>query len=258
MVVIGNGSKNAWFTQPYMNPGASLRLFCFPYAGGNATFYRTWQASLPSFVEVCAAQLPGRMPRLAETPFTELTGMVAAIAENMHPYLDKPFALFGHSMGAMISLELARLIRKEHQLEPVHLFVSGHRAPQIPETARSTYNLPEPEFLEELRQLNGTPQEVLEHPELMQLLAPILRADFSVCQTYHYEPGPPLRCPITAFGGLEDTGERKEFLEPWKEQTVSAFMLKLFPGDHFFIYGAQQEILQIIGQQLHQSAMKAH
>lgn len=180
--------------------------------------------------------------------------MVVAIAEAIKPYLDRPYAFFGHSMGAMISLDLARLLRSEQvQPPPLHLFVSGRRAPQLPATSRHTYDLPEAEFIEELRRLNGTPREVLEHPELMQLMIPLLRADFSVCQTYEYAPEPPLSCPITVFGGVEDETGREQ-LEAWREQTTSTFTLRMFPGDHFFIHEAQPQILQTIGQQLRQHA----
>jgi medium-chain acyl-[acyl-carrier-protein] hydrolase len=147
--------------------------------------------------------------------------MVKSISEVIEPHLDKPFAFFGHSMGAMISHDLARALRRKYGVEPVHLFVSGRRAPQMPRTRKTTYDLPEPEFIEELRRLNGTPQEVLDQPELMQLMIPLLRADFSVCQTYQYEPEPPLTCPITVFGGLEDETTREE-LVGWRAQTSAA------------------------------------
>lgn len=248
-----NHAGKSWFARPRVNDAASVRLFCFPYAGGGATLFRTWPGDLPPFVEVFAAQLPGRGPRLSEPSFTRLTTMVEALAEAITPHLDRPFAFFGHSMGAMISFELARLLRSERRPQPAHLFVSGRRAPQWPEDSRRTYDLPEPEFVEELRRLSGTPREVLEHPELMQLMIPLLRADFAVCQTYEYVPGPPLGCPLTVFGGLEDETTREQ-LEPWREQTTSAFELRMLPGNHFFINEAQRQVLHIIGQQLRSHA----
>lgn len=242
-------SAKAWFGRVAPNPGATVRLFCFPYAGGNATFFRRWGAALP-FAEVYAAQLPGHGSRLAEPPFKDLAELVEAAAEALGPHLDKPFAFFGHSMGAMISFELARLLRGGRGVEPLHLFVSGRRAPQLPSTSPPTHDLPEPEFVEELRRLDGTPREVLEHPELMELMIPILRADFSVCQTYRYEDGPPLGCPITAFGGTEDEDANREHLQPWARQTTSDFTLRMFPGGHFFIHAALPQMLETIGRQL--------
>jgi medium-chain acyl-[acyl-carrier-protein] hydrolase len=112
--------------------------------------------------------------------------------------------------------------------------------------------LPEPEFLEELRRLNGTPEAVLENTELMQLLLPILRADFEVIETYVYAPGPPLECGITAFGGLQDRKASYDDLEVWREQTSASFSLQMLPGDHFFINSAQPLLLQALSQKLYQ------
>jgi medium-chain acyl-[acyl-carrier-protein] hydrolase len=195
-------------------------------------------------------QLPGRGSRLAEVPFQHLPDMIEALAGALSSLWDKPFAFFGHSMGALIGLELARWLRRERDIMPVHLFVSGRRAPQLPEPESPTYNLPEAEFVRRLRILNGTPQGVLEHPELMQLMIPLLRADFSVCETYEHKSEPPLNCPLTVFGGIEDTEVPYEQLEPWRELTSSAFAIRMFPGDHFFLHPAQEGILRIIDQQL--------
>lgn len=177
---------SSWLTCSSPNHQAILRLLCFPYAGGGANIFRTWQDNLPTTVEVCPVQLPGRERRLLEPPFTDLRFLVEAAARALLLYLDRPFAFFGHSMGATISFELARHLRQEKNVKPVHLFVSGRRAPQLPERHASTYDLPGAEFLEELRRLKGTPKEVLEHPELMELMLPLLRADFELIQTYQY------------------------------------------------------------------------
>jgi medium-chain acyl-[acyl-carrier-protein] hydrolase len=146
------------------NPLVGLRLFCFPYAGGGSSIFRTWAASLPSYVEVYAANLPGRGARIAEPPFTHISTMVESIADDLRPHLGKPFAFFGHSMGAIIGFELARLLRREDSPGPLHLFVSGHPAPQLPVDFRRTYDLPEQELIEELRRLNGTPRRCSRNP----------------------------------------------------------------------------------------------
>lgn len=246
---INRNSNNPWVVRWRPNHAATLRLFCFPYAGGAASLYRTWGNSLPSHVEVCAIQLPGRGARMAEPPLTSLPDILRELSGAIRPHLDLPFAFFGHSMGAMLSLELARLLRKESGVSPVHLFVSGCRALQLRDPERPTYNLPEPEFIEELRHLGGTPAEVLEHPELLGLMLPLLRADFEVCQTYKYTTDLPLACPITAFGGTEDKTGRAE-LEAWREQTNAPFDLRMFPGDHFFLHGAESKILEVIAHTL--------
>jgi medium-chain acyl-[acyl-carrier-protein] hydrolase len=247
----GMTQTNAWFSLPRPNPQARLRLFTFPYAGGTSAIYRAWPQELPASVEVLTAQLPGRVHRLREPPFSHLIPLVEAIAEALTPYLDKPFAFFGHSMGALISFELARHLRRTRQLEPAHLFVSGRSAPQLPPNTPSLHDLPEPEFVKELYALNGTPAEVLEHPELMHLMTPLLRADFSVVGTYEYEPEPPLSCPITAFGGLEDEKIGRERVALWSEQTSAAFTLRMLPGDHFFINTGRTLLLRLLSQDLH-------
>ena len=242
-----------WFTSQRPNPRARLRLFCFPYAGGGAAIYRLWPQNLPSEVEVCVTHLPGRGTRLREPAFTSLDVLVDAAAEAIAPSLDKPFAFFGHSMGAMISFELARRLRDQGQPQPAHLFVSGRQAPQLPNLDPISHNLPEEELHRELLRLNGTPREVLEHPELMELMLPLLRADFSVVETYNYRPGIPLDCSLTVFGGLRDKEVSREQLEAWREQTVGEFALRMLPGDHFFLNDAQAQMLLLsaITRELH-------
>lgn len=243
---------NRWLKYPHTNPEASLRLFCFPYAGGNAFIYRTWGAVLPSTVELCAIELPGRGTRWADPPFTELTSLVEAIAPILRPTLDRPFALFGHSMGGMISFELARYLRREYRLQPAHLFISSSRAPQLPRSNPPIHNLPEPDFVAKLRAYNGTPEAVLENDELMQLLIPALRADFTLLETYAYTEESPLDCPITVLGGDQDPEVSPSNLAAWQQQTQSTFRQHLFPGDHFFLHAHQTQLLQLLGQALTQ------
>lgn len=189
-----------------------------------------------------------------EPPFTRLEPLIQALAHALLPSLTKPFAFFGHSMGGLVSFELVRILRKEYDLSPVHLFVSGHRAPQVPDPDPPIHALPEAAFLEELRRLNGTPEAVLQNAELMQLLLPTLRADFAVIETYIYAPDPPLDCPITAFGGLQDQEASCDDLEAWREQTNAAFSLQMLRGDHFFLHSAQPLLLQFLSRKLHQIA----
>jgi len=245
---------NPWIANYRPNPQARLRLFCFPYAGGNSTIYRNWPTSLPDLIEVCPVHLPGRAGRLNEQPFHKLLPLVEAAGAALSPYLDKPFAFFGHSMGAMISFELARLLRRQNRALPLHIFASGRRGPQVPDREDPTYNLPQSVFIEELRRLNGTPKDVLEHPELMQLMTQLLRADFEVCQTYDYRPEPPLKCPITAFGGLQDVDITREDMEGWRVQTAVAFTLRMLPGDHFFLHTQESIVLEALSRELYQLA----
>jgi medium-chain acyl-[acyl-carrier-protein] hydrolase len=242
-----------WFRSPYLGERAQLRLFCFPCAGGTAHIYRDWQQYLPPTIEVLPAQLPGRGPRLREPSFVSLPDLVTALTTAITPLLDRPFAFFGHSMGAAIAFELARRVRKGLACEPEVLCVSGRRAPQVPSDKPPSYNLPNDEFIAELQRMDGTPREVLEHTELMELFAPVLRADFQLIQTYHYEAGAPLACPINAYGGLEDNEVPRELLSMWRSQTTSRFALYMLPGDHFFLRSSQTLLLEMLAQQLQEA-----
>ncbi len=240
-----------WILYSRPRKQAQLRLFCFPYAGGGASIFRTWAEMLPSTIEVCPIQLPGRENRLLETPFSTLSPLIEHVAQALLPRLDLPFAFFGHSMGALISFELARYLRrKTYPFAPAHLFVSAHRAPQLPDPDPPTYYLPNAAFLNELRRLNGTPEEILQNQDLLRLLLPTLRADFALCETYQYVPDVPLGCPITTFGGLQDDEVSHEMLAAWRQQTSGAFTLRYFVGDHFFLHNEQAALLQVLSQNL--------
>lgn len=239
---------DSWIPFRKPRPEARLRLFCFPYAGAGALIFRNWSESLPTDVEVCPVQLPGRGTRLTERPFTQLSPLVEALAQALVPLVDRPFAFFGHSLGALISFELARRVRRRYGVHPVHLFVSAGRAPQIAHRGPLIHTLPEKEFLAELRGLNGTPSELLDHKELMEIMLPLLRADFALYETYVYSTEPPLNCPISAFGGLQDRRVIDSDLEAWRAQTSFSFSLLMFPSDHFFLN--QPLLLRVLSKEL--------
>ncbi len=253
-MLTGSPSEVKWFKVFRNTLEAKLRLFCFPYAGAGALIFLPWPEALPDEVEVITAQLPGHWNRLPEPPFARLLPLVESLADAIDPYLDKPFAFFGHSMGAMIGFELARQLRRSGRPLPRHLFVSGRRAPQIRETEPPIYNLPDVELIGELRKLNGTPAEVLEDRELMALVLPIIRADLSICQTYIYRPEPPLDCPITVFGGVSDEECSETRLSAWAQQTIATYRKEMFPGDHFFLHQSQTALLRSLAYELHKLA----
>jgi medium-chain acyl-[acyl-carrier-protein] hydrolase len=176
--------------------------------------------------------------------------LIEALAGALRPFLDRPFAIFGHDLGALIGFELTRRLRKNSDLQPKHLFVGGRRAPQAPINRPPRYNLPEPEFIDALREMNGIPEEVLEHPELLQLMLPVFRADFELDETYVYRPEPQLDVPISAWGGLKDQDPTPAELEGWRNQTAARFNLRMFPGDHFFLHAAQETLINEITREL--------
>lgn len=234
----------SWF-QVQPNPRAAFRLFCFPYAGGGSSIYRGWSTQLHG-VDVVPALLPGREARVREPALTRSEQLVENLAREIFQYLDRPFGFFGHSMGAILSFELARRLRSERGVEPDYLFISGRRAPQLPEKDPYIHDLPEPQFIAEIEKMNGTPREVLEHAELMQMLIPLLRADFAVCHTYSYVPGAPLRCPITVIGGTQDDTTTPAKLEAWREQTTARCRLHMLDGGHFFIHDQLAQVFPLI------------
>jgi medium-chain acyl-[acyl-carrier-protein] hydrolase len=238
-----------WIVYPKPNERASLRLFCFPYAGGGSAIFRKWPDCLLDSIEVGLVQLPGRESRLSERAFTRVAPLVNTIARSLYSHFDKRFAFFGHSMGAIIAFELARELRRLRAPSPDHLIMSGRGAPQLSNDL-PTYNLPDPEFLSELKRLNGTPKEVFRNAELIRLMLPLVRADFELIQTYAYSDEPPLDCVITALGGLDDHYVSREELEAWKLQTTNSFRLQFLPGDHFFINTAQRTLLELLSCEL--------
>ena len=241
---------NPWLVRPRPNSQASMRLFCFPYSGGSASLYYAWASCLPSAIEVCAVQLPGRGTRFTEPLCPQLPTLVREIADALLSYFDKPFAFFGHSMGALIGFELARYLRRQYRLSPVRLLVSGHGAPQMPDQHAPLHCLPDAELLAKLRELKGMPERVLENAELLELVLPILRADLTLCETYVYAPDEPLDCGISAFGGLADDYVSRAELEAWQTQTLGAFAVRTFPGNHFFVNTARSQVLETIGREL--------
>jgi len=212
--------------------------------------FHEWSNGLPADVEVCPIQLPGRGTRMMEPPYSRLSLLVEALIQALLPLLDKPFALFGHSLGSLVSFELARQIWANYQMRPVRLFVSAGPAPQIPRRNSPIHDLPEKEFLAELRRLNGIPAELLSNKELMDIVLPALRADFALFESYRYLSGPPLNCPISTFGGLSDNRVNHDDLEAWRDQTTLSFSIRMFPGDHFFLKSTQPLLLRALSQEL--------
>jgi surfactin synthase thioesterase subunit len=242
-------AAEGWILRYRPNPQARLRLFCFPYAGGTASLFRPWADELLPEIEVCAVQLPGREHRLAEPPYTRMEPLIEDLAAAISPYLDRPFAFFGHSLGALICFELARRLRTSHDRHPLRLCISAHRAPQLPNPNITIYHLPAEMFKAVLGH-EGIPETILQNDELMQALLPILRADFAVYDTYEYSAAPPLACPLSIFGGLEDTRISAASLEAWREQSSSACTLRMIPGNHFFLHSAQELMLAAIAEDL--------
>lgn len=240
-------TAGAWLIRHRATPTPPrMRLFCLPYAGGGAQVYRPYPQALPVDVEVCAIQLPGRERRFREPALKSVEAIVDQLAPVLGELFDRPYAIFGHSLGALVGFELVRRLRKEGRPLPLHLFASGHRAPHLPDPDPPIHHLPDAQFVEELRHLNGTPQEVFESPELLELILPVLRADFTAAETYAYRSDAPLSCPITALGGTRDAMISRDELQAWQEHTSIDFELYLLEGDHFFIHQRHDDVMRIL------------
>ncbi|MGZ9233885.1 MAG: thioesterase II family protein [Anaerolineales bacterium] len=240
-----------WVSCPRPNPTARLRLFFFPYAGAGSTSYNAWTRLFSPEIEIYLVHLPGRDKRIREAPFIKFPPLAEALSQALVRYLDRPFSFFGHSMGGLVSFEVARQLRRHYALTPVHLFISGRWAPHIRDARPKLQQLPEKEFLAAVESRYGElPRVVLEDQELLKLFLSILRADLTLLENYQYTTEAPLECPISVFGGLQDSNVRREELLAWRDQTTSHFDLKMFPGAHFFIQDAKPGIAQAINADL--------
>ncbi|WP_084030369.1 thioesterase II family protein [Bradyrhizobium paxllaeri] len=226
-----------------------MRLLCLPYSGGSAMIYARWRRLLPSWIDVRPVEWPGRGARMDEPPATDPCALASQLARELGAQLDAPYALFGHSLGAVIAFELAHSLLDRGAPAPAILFASGAEAPAVRDGSKWREPLSDEALLRELRSLRGTPEEVLSNPELMRSALPVLRADFLMCGAYVYRPRPPLPCPVHVFGGVDDETSR-EALQGWGRETSASFTLHMLPGHHFFIHTQQAELIDLIGTAL--------
>jgi medium-chain acyl-[acyl-carrier-protein] hydrolase len=210
-------------------------LFCFPAAGSGASSFRLWPALLGPAIDVYRIQPPGRETRFNEALLRTMESYVDALLPDLLEALEEPFAFFGHSMGALVAFHVARRLRQDAGRLPRQLLVSAFRSPQAPPMKR-IHELADGDFIRELRETyEGIPEQLLDEPEVMALMLPIVRADLAVAASHRYEPGPPLACPITAFGGLNDRWVDERQLAEWCVQTSGPFRVQMFPGNHYYL-----------------------
>jgi surfactin synthase thioesterase subunit len=234
------------FYTPFPRADVSLRLFCFPHAGGTAAAYTGWARALEAGpVEIVAAQLPGRDGRSGEAHATGLDEIVDGLADAAAQMLDRRYAFFGHSLGALTAFELARRLRDRGLPRPTQLFVSGAFAPQLPNDAAPLRFIEgDTAFLEAVAmKYGGVPKIVLEQAQLRASLVPALRADLALTETYVYRAAPRLDCAIRAYAGAADPIVTEARLSAWREQTTGEFSMRLFSGHHFYLNRARDTLL---------------
>lgn len=227
-----------------------LRLYCFTYAGGSASIYRSWRSLLDPAVELCAVQLPGRGMRMSERPERDLYALVQKLAAVIAVQRTMPFAFFGHSLGALVAFELTRQLKLNQLMQPAKLIVSGCAAPQARNELEPLDEYDDDKLIERLSEYNGTPPEVLEHRELMRLLAPAIRADFALAAEYAYKPAPLLDIPITVLAGRSDGQTSPEQVDAWQRETTAKLQQHWFDGDHFFLRPEQNSVLGVLNSEL--------
>ncbi len=236
--------KSAWFPACGVNPEARLRLFCFAHAGGAASLFATWSRRLPRWIEVVACHLPGRNERLREPLPLRMDRLLDAMAPEIRPRLNLPFAFFGHSLGARVAFYLARRLRSNGLQLPQFLFASACSAPHLPSRFSPLHALPSRHFIEELqRRYEPIPDLILQDPESLRMFLSILRADFSVLETTNYTAEPPLACPIVAYIAKDDAAVSASDVEAWSVQTSAAFRAEILEGNHFYLRSSTAQLL---------------
>ncbi|NPU13580.1 thioesterase [Bradyrhizobium sp. 83002] len=225
-----------------------LRLFALPFAGGNAASFGEWPARLPGSIAFSPVHLPGRERRIMEPAIDDAQALIAQLVPAIAPWLDRPYALFGHSMGAMLAYELAQALQHRGLPGPELVIISGHGAPNLPRRFPVISHLADAEFLAAVMELGGLPAVLLEEPELLALVLPALRADFKLCETYDWRPRPALACPILAIGGRSDPIAGLPELQSWQAMTSQTLTCEMFDGNHFFIHHAMPAVVALIAR----------
>jgi medium-chain acyl-[acyl-carrier-protein] hydrolase len=239
-----------WISYRRSLADSRLRLFCFPFGGGGASTFAHWATGLPSGVDVYPMQPPGRESRANEPAITRLPQLVGALVEVMETLLDLPFALFGHSIGALTAFELARQLRRQGLRQPQWLFVSGHPSAELPRRRPAVSRLSRSEFVAALRDQFGVTPALLENAALLDLILPTLYADYELVESYRYDDEPPLAMPISAFGGNRDPEATEEEVLAWRRHTTGPFSSSILEGDHMFVSSARQSLLREVGRDL--------
>ncbi|MFE7563895.1 thioesterase II family protein [Kitasatospora sp. NPDC057500] len=244
---------NLWIRRFHQEAG-DLTLVCFPHAGGSASFYYPVSEALRSTVQVVALQYPGRQDRRHERPLTTIAELADESFAALRPLMDRPLAFFGHSMGATLAFEVAVRMRRELGTAPVALFASGRRAPSR-HRVETAHLLGDDGLVAELQSLSGTDARILGDLELLRMILPAIRSDYTAAETYRYEPGPALDCPIVALTGESDPKASLEEVGAWAEHTTGGFALHTFEGGHFYLARHQRAVLDVIRDRLRAGAM---
>lgn len=245
-------AASTWLpNMPRQDPAGSCplpRLFCFSYAGGTSELYRQWQTCLADVCLICPAELPGRGSRMDEPFAPTLMQAAREAACAILPYTMSPYYIFGHSLGSVLALETSRVLQEQGAALPQGLIVSGRYPPHLPNRRKDLHNLPDEALIDEMRRLGGTPEEVLQQRELLDMMLPIVRADFRLLETHRALRTPCLHLPLHVFCGREDEDSPLELLAQWQDVTDSPCSIDFFDGGHFYINESRDQLLRRLRQ----------
>jgi medium-chain acyl-[acyl-carrier-protein] hydrolase len=242
--------ERRWFKRYRGSTGTGAQLLCFHHAGGSAAVFRDWRYLLPGHVEPIAIQLPGRADRTREAAYTDMVPLVQRLADVLEPLTDRPFAFFGASMGARVSWHLAHELRARGLPSPLGLFVSSSAAPSLERTIRG-WDGPDDALIGYMVDMGGTPTQVLEDPDLLARLLPVLRADLTVLSTHIFQPDAPLEVPIVAFAGAGDEEVPPARMEPWGIETAAGFSLEIVDGGHFLSPLGLRQVTEAVARRIY-------
>jgi surfactin synthase thioesterase subunit len=240
--------SDLWLRNFHPAPTARTQLVCLPHAGGSASFFFPVSRGLAPRVDVFAVQYPGRQDRRLEPNLTDLHELAARFLPALRKLSDRPIALLGHSMGATLGFEVARMLESEG-IQPARLFASGRRAPSR-HRVETVHLLDDQGLLEDVRKLSGTDARLLGDEEVLRMALPAIRADYTAAECYTFSGGPTLSCPITVLTGDDDPKCTVDEAESWVKHTSAECDVHVYPGGHFFLAQHQPAILQLISDQL--------
>jgi pyochelin biosynthetic protein PchC len=241
--------SGVWIRRFHPARRSALRLACFPHAGGSASFYYPVSESLAPSIEVLAVQYPGRQDRRNDACIEDLGELADQVFAALRHWLDRPVALFGHSMGAVLAFEVARRLEADAGVVPVRLFASGRRAPSR-RRDETVHSQDDDGIVAELQMLSGTDVRVLGDEDLLRMVLPAIRADYRAIESYRYQPGPDVTCPITALVGNDDPRVAIDEARAWREHTTGTFDLQIYSGGHFFLGANQDDVINAISADL--------
>jgi medium-chain acyl-[acyl-carrier-protein] hydrolase len=231
-------------------PHARAKIFCLPHAGGFASTYRSWARQLDSAIELWSAALPGRGTRAAEAPVVRLDELINDFEPALRMHADRPYALFGHSMGGLLAFELAARLANGAGRKPAHLFISAAIPPHFPHVPMQLHQLPDAQLVRRLRELGGIPPALADDREAMTAILPALRADLELVETYQGVDSTPPRCHVTVLGGLADPLVGRSALAAWKNCVQSGFSMRMYPGGHFYLHSQSKALLSLMERAL--------